>query len=200
LGGRWSGANGNKLWEMQAAYQFGENTDGSDHAAGMLTLGAGRKFVDRGWQPTLWLYYDYASGSDDLGAGDGYDHLFPLAHKYLGFMDLFGRRNIEDANAIFTVQPTERLKLLFWYHYLFLATQSDSPYSVVMTPFNPTNLPGSPDLGHEIDLVADWKVGQRQNLVLGYSHFFSGAYYDTTAGVPFSGDADFFYTQWTINF
>lgn len=200
IGGRWSGSNGDNLWDMEAGYQFGENTDGSDHAAGMVTLGAGRKFSDRSWKPTLWLYYDYASGDNDLGAGNGYDQMFPLAHKYLGFMDLYGRRNIEDANAIFTVQPTERLKLLCWYHYLFLATQSDSPYSVAMTPFNGNNLPGSPDLGHEIDLIADWKIGARQNLLLGYSHFFSGAYYQTTAGVPFTGDADFFYTQWTINF
>ena len=200
LGGRWFGSRDQKLWELQAGYQFGDNTDGSDHAAGMVTAGMGRKFANRCWNPTLWLYYDYASGDNDLGAGNGYDHMFPLAHKYLGFMDLFGRRNIEDVNAIFTVQPSKKLKFLCWYHYLFLATQSDSPYSVVMTPFNGTNLPGSPDLGHEIDLLADWKVGPRQNLVLGYSRFFSGAYYSTTPGTPFSGDANFYYAQWTVNF
>lgn len=164
IGTRWFGSKGNALWEVQGGYQYGNNTDGSDHSAGMATFGLGRKFDNPSWQPTMWLYYDYASGDNDLGAGNGYNQLFPLAHKYLGFMDLFGRSNIEDVNAILTVQPTKQLKLLCWYHFLFLATQSDSPYSVASTPFNGTNLPGSPDLGQEIDLIADWKIGKRQNL------------------------------------
>jgi hypothetical protein len=200
LGGRWFGSKGQNLWELEGAYQFGSNTDGSDHAAGMATMGMGRKLKNTRWNPTVWLYYDYASGDNDLGAGNGYHHMFPLAHKYLGFMDLFGRRNIEDINTILSVQPTKRLKLLAWYHYLYLATQSDSPYSVVMTPFNGGNLPGSPVLGNEIDLIADLKIGSRQNLLLGYSRFFSGSYYSTTPGTPFSGDANFYYVQWTVNF
>ena len=115
-------------------------------------------------------------------------------------MDLFGRRNLEDVNMLLTMQPTKRLKLLAWYHYLFLETKTDTPYSVVMTAFNGANAPGSADLGHEIDLLASYQVNARQSLVLGYSHFFSGGYYDTTAGVPFNGDANFFYTQWTVDF
>ena len=200
LGLRTQGGNGGLLWEIEGSYQFGENTDGSDHNAGMTTLGLGRKLADDCWQPTLWAYYDWASGGDTPGDGNGYHHLFPLGHKYNGFMDLFGRRNIEDFNLLLTTQPSKKLKLLAWYHYFTLATKSDSPYSIVMTPFNGANAPGSVDLGHELDFIADYKIGQRQSLILGYSHFFAGDYYSTTPGVPFSGDADFFYTEWTINF
>jgi hypothetical protein len=115
-------------------------------------------------------------------------------------MDLYGRNNIEDVNLQLTMQPTKKLKLLAWYHYLFLETKSDTPYSVVNTPFNPLNAPGSADLGHEIDLLASYQLTPRQDLVLGYSHFFSGDYYDTTPGVPFTGDADFYYAQFTVDF
>lgn len=200
VGTRWQGSQNDFLWEFEGAYQFGDNTDGSSHVAGMATFGLGRKFSQHCWNPTLWMYYDWASGDDATGAGNGYHHNFPLAHKYNGFMDFYGRRNLEDVNLQFSVQPTKKLKLLAWYHYFFLETQTDTPYSVAMTPFNGGNLPGSADLGHEIDLIASYKVSQRQNLVLGYSHFFSGEYYDTTPGVPFNGDADFFYAQWTTNF
>ncbi|MEZ6093422.1 MAG: alginate export family protein [Pirellulaceae bacterium] len=200
IGSRWQGSQGDFLWDFEGAYQFGDNTDGSSHVAGMATFGIGRKLSNRCWKPVLWAYYDWASGDDATGAGNGFHHNFPLAHKYNGFMDLFGRRNIEDVNLQLSMQPSEKLKLLVWYHYFFLETQTDTPYSVVMTPFNGGNLPGSADLGHEIDFVASYKINQRQDIVLGYSHFFSGDYYDTTPGVPFNGDADFFYTQWTVNF
>ncbi len=200
IGSRWAGGQGDFLWEFEGAYQFGENTDGSSHVAGMATFGLGRKLSNRCWQPTLWAYYDWASGDDATGAGNGFHHNFPLAHKYNGFMDLFGRRNLEDANVLLTLQPNKKLKLLAWYHYLFLETKTDTPYSVAMTPFNAANLPGSADLGHEIDFVASYSLSPRKQLLLGYSHFFSGDYYSATAGVPFTGDADFWYGQWTFNF
>ena len=198
IGVRWQGSRDEWLWDCEAAYQFGDNTDGSSHVAGMATFGFGRK-LQGCWKPTLWAYYDWASGDDRTAAGNGFHHNFPLAHKYNGFMDLFGRRNLEDINFLLTLEPTKKLKLLAWYHYFFLETQTDSPYSVVMTPFSAA-LPGSADLGHEIDFLLTYKIDARQNFVLGYSHFFSGDYYDTTAGVPFNGDANFFYTQWTFNF
>lgn len=196
---RWEGSRGNLLWDAEAAYQFGDNTDGTDHNAGMATFGLGRK-IAHPWKPTLWAFYDYASGDDATGAGNGFDHLFPLAHGYNGFMDLFGRRNLEDVNLRLTMQPTNRLKLIAWYHYMFLETKSDTPYSIAMTPFNAANAPGSADLGHEIDFVASYSLTPRSNLLLGYSHFFSGDYYDSTPGVPFNGDASFFYSQFTVNF
>ena len=31
-------------------------------------------------------------------------------------------------------------------------------------------------------------------------HFFAGEYYQTTAGVPYAGDASFFYTQMALEF
>ena len=191
---------GDWLYDLESAYQFGQNTDGSDHAAGMATLGFGRKLTALGKSPTLWVYYDWASGDDDLGAGNGFHHLFPLGHKYLGFMDLFGRRNIEDVNIRFTTQLTPKIKFLAWHHFFFLANKNDTPYSVVMTPFNPGNAPGDANLGQELDLLLTYAVTPRHQVLLGYSHFFSGDYYSTTPGIPYNGDADFFYTQWTTNF
>ena len=69
-----------------------------------------------------------------------------------------------------------------------------------MTPVNPGNRPASRDLGHEIDLLATISLTPRMDLLLGYSHFFSGEYYRLTPGLPYRGDADFFYAQYHVNF
>lgn len=200
LGGRWY-AESETGWlaEIWGNYQLGTDSDDSSHQAGAWTVGLGRK-SKCGWKPTLWVYYDWASGDGNApAAGNGYFQYFPLAHKYLGFMDFFGRRNIETPNVQLSVQPTDKLKLLVWYYYFFLQDQRDTPYTVLMTPFAPGVAPGSPSLGYELDLAATYKLSARTGLFMGYSHFFPGAYYDTP-GLPYRGDANFCYVQYHINF
>lgn len=199
VGGRYLGSlTDGLLFECWGNYQMGADTDGSSHSAGAWTLGLGHEF-EHPWKPALWVYYDWASGGNRLGAGDGYFQYFPLAHKYLGFMDLFARSNIESPNVLFTCQPHDRVKLLAWYYYLFLETTRDTPYNVNGAPFQPGIAPGSADLGHEIDFLVTLTINARSELWFGYSHFFSGKYYNTP-GLPYSGDADFFYTQYHFNF
>ena len=78
---------------------------------------------------------------------------------------------------------------------------NDVPYNVDMTPFAglTTGQSGSRDLGQEIDLTASLVLTPRMSLLLGYSHFFAGEFYRTSP-VPYDGDADFVYTQITLNF
>ena len=189
------------LWDNEFGYQFGKNPDGSDISAYSLTFGLGAKATGT-MKPAFWMYYDWASGDDSVN--NGWNQLFPLGHKYLGFMDLFGRRNIHDVNSILTFNPTDKWTVLAWYHYLFLANAAQGPYNVTNTSFNPGGTVGSRELGHEIDLLGTYKVNARSDLVLGYSHFFTGKYYDTsrtsTGAALFNGDADFFYSQWHYNF
>ena len=201
LGAALKGEVDGLLWDNEFGYQLGNNPDGSSISAYSLTFGVGAKSKGS-MKPTLWMYYDWASGDDSIN--NGWNQLFPLGHKYLGFMDLFGRRNIHDLNSILTFSPTEKLTFLAWYHYLFLANAAQGPYNVTNTAFNPGGTVGSRDLGHEIDLLATYKVSARSDLVLGYSHFFTGKYYDTSlkanGSALFNGDADFFYSQWHYNF
>jgi hypothetical protein len=200
FGSRWNGSEGDFFWDLEGACQLGRNTDGSAHEAGAFTIGGGRKLSKSESNPILWLYFDWASGADQRGAGNGYHHLFPLAHRFNGFMDLFGRRNLGDANALLTFKPQKKLSMIVWYHYLWLANRNDTPYSVVMTPFNPGNAPASRELGHELDLLGIYAVTPRQQVQLGFSYFWSGAYYKRTPGVPTDSDANFLYTQWSLAF
>lgn len=203
FGVRWGGARCDWLWEVEAAGQLGEvgglNSDGA-----FYSLGVGRKFASFCWDPTFWAYYDWASGKDAGPAGSpatgrGYNHQFPLAHKYMGFMDLYGRRNLEDLNFLFTLQPTEKLKLLAWWH-IFHMQANDVPYNVVMGP-SATLSGGDSSLGQEIDFTATYAFTPRLNMLLGYSHFFAGDFYSTNPSPGlFDGDADFYYTQLSLDF
>ncbi len=209
IGKRVSGTtDGGIMYDFENAFQFGENSNGSDHGAFFSTTGLGKQLSIctrcGEWNPTVWFFYDYASGEDDFAqvarGDDGFDHLFPLAHKYNGFMDLFGRRNLHDINAQF-ITPIlgSKVKLLLWYHYFRLVEQT-TPYSVVMTPFNTATAAGSKDLGHEIDVLFNVAINPRNSVLLGYSYFNAGDYYDTTAGVPTNQDAEFFYMQYQTRF
>jgi len=200
LGSRVVGkTDGGILYEYEGGTQFGENGDGSDHSAGFIVGGLGRQIALGDWKPTVWMWYDFASGGDDnLRAGDGFDHAFPLAHKYNGFMDLFGRRNLHDINAQF-IAPVfgSNVKMLVWYHY-FLLDELTTPFNVTMTPFSAAPA-GDRELGHEIDLLFNVTLDPRTSVLVGYSHFAAGDYYSTTAGVQ-DLDADFFYFQFQKRF
>ena len=196
FGGNLQGTEGDWLWDLEGAYQTG-HFGANDHNVGFFTLGGGKKFDQYDWKPVLWAYYDWSAGSNQLR--NGFHHLFPLGHKYMGFMDLYGRRNLEDANFSLTFKPHEKLTVLAWHHVFFLQNGNDVPYNINMTPFVTT--PGGKQyLGQELDILCTWQFHPRQDLVFGYSHFWHGSFYDTNPAVPFRGDADFFYTQYTINF
>jgi hypothetical protein len=205
----WGESHNGVLYEFEGGYQFGNNAPGlGNHNAGFFTGGLGHQFNSHcnGWKPTIWLWYDWASGDDNfqtnpaLARGDnGFDQLYPLAHKYLGFMDLFGRRNINDVNAQF-IAPIGKsnVKFLLWYHYFFL-DQKTTPYSVVMTPYNTTAPAVDRELGQEIDLMLSVPINPRNSLLIGYSFFDAGKYYDTP-GVQSDADAQFFWTQYQMRF
>jgi hypothetical protein len=207
LGGRTSGkTNGDLLYDFEGAYQFGDNNTAESHSAGFVSLGLGRKLAHIPLQPTIWGWYDYASGEkdfDQVSIGDGgYHHLFPLAHKYNGFMDLFGRRNLHDINTQIITPLGNRVTMLVWYHY-FLLAEDTVPYNVAMIPYNQTAGPAEDDeLGHEIDILFDINLNPRNNILLGYSHFSGGDYYDTAGTGPADGDndADFFYAQFQTRY
>ncbi len=205
IGSRVAGStDGGLLYEVEGGVQFGTNSPGyGSHSADFFTGGLGRQLAVDDWKPTVWFWYDYASGGDDVPAArgdDGFDHLFPLAHKYNGFMDLFGRRNLHDLNAQF-IAPIlgSKVSLLLWYHQFFLV-EDTTPYSVVMTPYNANNAAQDRDLGQEIDVLFNVNLNPRNNVLVGYSHFNAGDYYKTTPGVQSDDDADFFYFQYQTQF
>ena len=195
FGGRWAGKHDDWLWDHEAAVQPG-SAGGNDAVGGMFTFGLGRQFDCVPWDPKFFVYYDWASGNATTG---GFNDLFPLTHYWLGFMDLYARRNITDFNLQLTLSPSEKLQLLVWYHMFNLQNSDLGPFNGTNLPYNPGNTPGSAILGNELDVMLTWKCTPRSNIQLSYSRFWAGAYYQTTPGAV-DADADFVYTQFLVNF
>jgi len=191
LGMRVNGGIDDWLFEMEGGPQFGRQSGlGLDHEAMFYTGGIGRK-LGGAWTPTLWLYYDYASGNAGGDDFNRFNQLFPLAHKYLGFIDAVQRSNIEAPNVLLTMSPTKKLNLLFWYWHFMANQAEDIVPAIGGTP--PQSL-ASKDLGDELDMIAKYQIGPRSNVLFGWSHFWRGS------KILAPTDADFFYTQWELNY
>ena len=199
LGGRYYGGRDAWVYEFGGGVQLGENPDDTNHIAGFFTAGVGRKF-EACWNPELWVYFDWASGSDTIG--NGFHHYVPRAHYYMGFMDLFGRRNLEDLNVRLTVKPNKKLILMAWCHFFSLANGNDVPYNLNMRPYAglTSGSAGSQTLGTELDLLATYNFDSQTQFRFGYSHFWSGSFYDTTPGVPTNLDGSFLYSHFQYKF
>lgn len=189
----------NWLWNLEGAYQFGDYGD-LDISAGMLAAGLGHRFSSVTWKPTFWVWYDYASGDEDPNDGTigSFNQLFPLAHKYLGYVDLVGRTNIHDVNFQFFLNPHERLQLMAWFHMFWLAERTDGLYNAadVISFRDPTGASGR-EVGQELDLTATWKVRPGVAFEVGYCHFFSGDFIRRQGGQDF---AYLLYTQLNVRF
>ena len=192
LGVRLTGGSGDWLWELEGGPQFGRQSGlGLDHNAGFATVGVGRKASSLPGSPTLWIYYDYASGNANGGSFNRFNQLFPLAHKYFGFIDAVQRSNVEAPNILLTAKPGAKWTLLMWYWH-FMANTDDIIPSVGNTP--PQHTTGSKDFGDELDVLLRYSIAPRSKVGFGWSHLWRG---DKIIGTR---DADFLYTEWELNF
>jgi hypothetical protein len=209
LGIRWQGIRDEWLWEGEAAYQFGVHRDAAtgrdvDRNAGMVTAGAGRRFSDLPLEPELWFYFDFASGDPRPGSGSysTFNQLFPLGHKYFGYMDIVGRQNILDPNVNLKLNLGKRANLLLWYHNFHLASARDALYNAAGTPIrrSPLGTAGR-YVGDELDVVLTFVVNPNSDWQFGLSHFWAGPFVQQTATTPAQAeDGSFFYTQFTVRF
>lgn len=202
LGTRWQGSRENWLWEIETAYQFGHQSN-LTRSAGMATGGLGRAFPKWWARPELWFYYDYASGTQN--PGDGYatfNQLFPLGHKYFGYMDIVGRQNILDPNVIMKFYPSKRWNFLLWYHHFNLASARDSLYNAAGAAIrtDPTGRAGT-YVGDELDIAINLILNPHADWQFGASHFWAGPYVQRTATNPAQArDGSFFYAQFVFRF
>src|SRR5947199_1048718 len=82
--------------------------------------------------PTVWAYYDYASGDHSVNGGSHYNtfnQLFPFGHYYLGYLDLVGRQNIQDLNLDLNYFPAKWITGQVQYHRFWLAESQDALYA-----------------------------------------------------------------------
>jgi hypothetical protein len=224
IGGRFKsqpGQLGSWDYSLEGAYQFGDFRDRRlgvtsprlTQDAFMVVLQGGYTFTNAWAKPRLGAEYSYSSGDDNPhdGTHGTFDNLFPSNHKFYGYMDLFSLQNIQDVRGIFQLKPASRVSVAFEGHGFWLANTHDSFYNVSGAPrgagltsgggSNYGINPGySAFVGTELDVIVGVAVARYAQLEVGYGHFFAGDYIRQSLSVAGSRDADYIYTQATINF
>lgn len=198
LGGRYAGDQDGFLWDVEAALQLGDRGNQSI-VAGMFSAGAGYHGKGLSWNPTLWAYYDYASGDNSPNRGNHsttFNQLFPFGHYYLGWIDLVGRQNIHDTNLHLFLYPKNWVTVWMQYHHFWLASRHDALYNAAGSAYrrDATGRAGR-NVGDELDLILNFHVDQHQNILLGYSVLFPGHFIRRTGS---NDTAELFYASYVL--
>lgn len=146
-----------------------------------------------------------------------YDQLYPTGHKWLGHMDLFGRRNITDMAVHVSGKFMEHMSLQAAYHMFSRSDDSADKNGAYASVYNMAGTPAAystaaagdeTDVGSEIDVNVTCNKLKALAWTLGVSQFTPGDYFtDTTKGMGYvdevgakMGSMSFVYLQATAKF
>ncbi len=165
------------------------------------TKEAGSQFTDAGsaYQIDLEAGWNFDApfksriGLEVFQAGSTYDQLYPLAHKYLGIADIFGRRNIQGGVLHLTAVPTEGFTAQFDFHYLMRTSTSAPAYKLNGTTALGTGTHTSSAIGSELDLILSYAISKEITATLGGGVLLPGDYLKAELG---DFNPTFWYAQW----
>lgn len=110
-----------------------------------------------------------------FAASENYDQLFPTGHKWLGYADLFGRRNIKGYRLGGSTQLAENFKCSLDYHSFQRVDSASSAYKLNGTTGYGTS-GSSSDIGSEIDLTLSYRLKSDVTVDGGAAHIDAGDY------------------------
>jgi hypothetical protein len=128
-------------------------------------------------------------------AGIQYIQLYPTAHKFLGFADIFGRRNIVSYRATATWKSDFGLSAHLFYHNFQRRDVNVVPYNLVNAAYTNAAASDASDLGSEVDLVIKQKFLKTSQVHLGAAIFTPGEFFKDQADDDASETRNFFYVQ-----
>jgi hypothetical protein len=206
LGSRASGDfDGRFLYDFEGMLQLGTRVN-QEIRAGAATGGVGYRAKCCAWNPTFWVYYDWASGNNFAPKPNTdystFNQLFPFGHYYFGFIDDVGRQNIQDLNCQLSLNPMPWVMLLGQFHRFVLDSRTDALYgtSGAALRVSPTGIAGR-NVGDEMDFLANFHLTRHQDILVGYSRLFTGDFIRNTAPNPAAAlPAGLFYGQYTYKF
>ncbi len=214
---------------VETAYQWGKSRPGLtpavvivpswfEHQAYALHAEVGRSWEKSKFFPRVALEYNEASGDKNSAdtANDGFLNLFHTNHKFYGYMDVLGWKNMRNVAATLRLKPfalvdssLKKSILRLDYHWFQLKSTQDLWYRAnAITPVIApavgirAGLPKS--LGREFDATWTWSPSPPYEILLGYSYFWSGSYLPAARKVGTTlgrGDnASFGYAQLMVKF
>jgi hypothetical protein len=140
--------------------------------------------------PRISGEYFYASAD--------YNQLFPTGHKWLGYADVLGRRNIKGVGGHLSSGLTEWLSLQGDYYSFQRVDLRRSAYKLNgTTALGSGAASSSADIGSEADLTFKIKASKAVTFSAGGGMFFSGSYLRSQFG---GVNPTFSYAQMELNF
>jgi hypothetical protein len=147
------------------------------------------------------LEYNIASGDTNRtdNKNGSFMTLFPSGHKWYGFMDVIGWKNLREMVATLRFTPLPKTAVRVDYHWFSLYTAQDAWYRkngvATVRPLNAAAQNAPTGLGGELDLTFTWTPRPWAAFDVGYSEFFAGTYLGATGA---RSNASFFYFQTTL--
>ncbi len=198
LATRYWKSGGGFIYNVEAAYQFGEFGNGNINAWTMA-IEFGYTFEKAKFKPSFNLRNDYISG--DQNAGDGKLQTFnPLYPKggYFGFNPLIGPSNLIDLHPYLTLTLTDKLIIQADVVFNWRYSVNDGIYR----PGGNFNTAGSLSdhrfIGTTYLLSADYKFNNNLSLSCGGQYFKVGDFIKDI--VPLSDNSKFFNVQVSYKF
>jgi len=212
IGARQKGKMGGLDYRVEYYYQFGDgavpghdqdwragytNTllDGADidRKAHMVGVRVGKTFTNVAWKPSITLWFDSLSGTDDDDISDneygGFDTLSDTGHKFYGFQDFYlnsetlgtGGYGLQDLAIKTKMSPKAGWTFKADLH--FFSTQTDTSdgdsdtmranEGVAVSTGQSLRNNHDSSLGQELDLILVHKYDSNTKLVAGYSHYWT---------------------------
>ncbi|MEM9194088.1 MAG: alginate export family protein [Myxococcota bacterium] len=165
VGTRVHGSAGPLRLDVEGIVQSGDS-NGSSHLAfgGAADVGYA---LDIALPTTVTAGIAYGSG-DSGGDVDEFENFFPTNHKFYGVLDLFGLRNMVNAQGIVALAPSGvPLSLRFLFHQFWLAEKSGRWSDAPGRTLGQSDTLSSAALGSEIDTVITYKPLEGLSFQLG---------------------------------
>lgn len=114
-------------------------------------------------------------------ASEGYQQLFPTAHKWMGFMDLFGRRNTMAAVFHLSAKPAEQWKIGLDAHTLWRYKTSSGLFALNGATQRGAGA-GGRFAGEEIDLTVKYQANDMLDFSVGGGVFIPAGFMKANVG------------------
>ncbi len=162
---------GGFFYTLDGTLQFGK-VGTNNHFAYGFAGDVGYK-IDSPARPAISAGVALASGGSSAGEdADQFENFFPTNHKFYGYVDLFGWRNIIEEHIKVALKPKSLPFTATFFIFNFGLQDGDAPWTNAGgAVLGQSDESGSNQLGQEIDFVLSWKPLPGVGLSGGYGLF-----------------------------
>ena len=144
------------------------------------------------------MEYSFASGDSDPDDGDHetFDGAFGAIDLMYGRMNLSSWQNLQDGQINVEAKPREWLSFKAEFHQFWLAERKDAWYLNKKEYRDKTGKSGN-EVGKEFDIVARCKLPNKNEVQVGFGHFWPGEFAKKKASEK---QANWVFLQWEYKF